>query len=77
MTDYVPLENLLTLFARIMPPSTAPEKRLAFIKATFITTKTFATGGNIVKLLENDTVREWELTATKIVDELANAEKSL
>lgn len=76
--DYTALEALLNLLARLLPPSTNRKKRLAFINSVFINSDRFhKCGEDIVNLLQDQTVMDWELTSTKINEVIAKSDISM
>ncbi|KAH8102856.1 hypothetical protein BXZ70DRAFT_753932 [Cristinia sonorae] len=82
--DYLVLEALLTLFARILPTTektaAGREARTRFLRSVFISSLTDEkhkkTAHDIVKLLENLRSSVWEPTAAKIMKILANSDIS-
>ncbi|TFY62347.1 hypothetical protein EVJ58_g3922 [Rhodofomes roseus] len=78
--DYLALESLLTLFARILPSAkdspSGHVKRAAYIKSVFLSpqqSEHSSVGQTIAKLLERVPTNEWEDTSREIVDVLAAA----
>ncbi|KZT66523.1 hypothetical protein DAEQUDRAFT_452942 [Daedalea quercina L-15889] len=78
--DYLALESLLTLFARILPSpkdsNSGSMKRSVYIKSVFLSpqhTEHTSVGQAIVQLLEYVSSNEWEETCRQIIDALAAA----
>ncbi|TCD62256.1 hypothetical protein EIP91_007133 [Steccherinum ochraceum] len=82
--DYLVLEALLTLFARMLPvtnnTASGRASRSAFIRGVFISSaenpKAEKAGEEIASLLEHLTSKSWEPTGAKIFDILANLDIS-
>ena len=82
--DYLALEALLTLFARLLPSSkdshSNKSKRTAYIQSVFLSpqhSEHTSVGQSIAKLLEQEPSREWEETSQRIVEALATASLTL
>lgn len=82
--DYLALEALLTLFARLLPSAKDPHsnnpKRTAYIQSVFLSpqhSEHASVGRTIAKLLEQEASKEWEETSSRIVETLAAANTSL
>ena len=79
--DYLALEALLTLFARLLPSAKdSHPKRAAYIQSVFLSpqhSEHASVGRTIAKLLEQEASKEWEETSSKIVEALAAASTSL
>ncbi|CAL1703773.1 unnamed protein product [Somion occarium] len=76
--DFLVLESLLNLFARMMPSTNntlaGRSSRLAFIRSVFGSSpENQATGEVLVKMLEHISTRDWEPTAVKILETLASS----
>ena len=78
--DYLPLEGLLNVFARILPSTnksaSGRAQRTSFIQAVFKFTappELCEAGGDICSILQNVVTSRWEDTALRIVDVLARA----
>lgn len=71
-TDFAVLEALLNLFAILLPSFSAPQKRTSYIQDVF-----FNSGNDVINLLDGQPAREWDETATKVIDILANSDISL
>ncbi|PCH34902.1 hypothetical protein WOLCODRAFT_155555 [Wolfiporia cocos MD-104 SS10] len=76
--DFLPLESLLTLFARLLPSTkgtaSGRAKRTAFIQSVFIKSsppETTSIGQKISELLENVPSEDWDVTSRKIAEALA------
>ncbi|KAI0368429.1 hypothetical protein BV20DRAFT_1054014 [Pilatotrama ljubarskyi] len=76
--DYLALEGLLNLFARALPSThnsaSGRSKRTAYIHSVFkacAPPESVTTANRIAELLENVTTSDWEETALRIVDLLA------
>ena len=82
-TDYLAIESILNLFARIMPPTngnaTGSAERNAFIASVFVQSSPddTKTGEQLSKLLECVPSADWEQTSAKIVDILAHSNIAL
>lgn len=76
-TDYLVLESILNLFARMIPASgsTAAGRaaRGAFIHSVFVESSPddAKTGEQLAHMVEHVSTPDWEQTASKIVDVLA------
>ena len=80
IVDYLPLECLLNLFARLLPSTNGTAsgraERTAFIRSVFKSPsppEVSDAGAEICNLLENVPTSNWEETSVKIVDALASA----
>ena len=77
MIDYLVMECILNLFARMIPStngtSSGRAERSAFIRAVFVQSSPddAKTAQELVKLLENVSNADWDQTAVKIVDLLS------
>ncbi|KAL5511543.1 hypothetical protein ACEPAH_4760 [Sanghuangporus vaninii] len=69
--DFAVLETLLNLFAILLPSSSAPPKRSSYIQDVF-----FDRGKDVLDLLDGQSAREWDETATKVLDILASSDIS-
>ncbi|KAI0773578.1 hypothetical protein C8Q74DRAFT_1265430 [Fomes fomentarius] len=77
--DYLALEGLLNLFARILPSTNnslaGRTRRTAFIHSVFKNTaspEAAAIGDEIAHILENVPTSDWEATSAKMIDVLAS-----
>ena len=70
--DFAVLETLLNLFAILLPSSSAPQKRSSYIKEVFRDC-----GEEIIDLLNAAPTKDWDETAAKVIDSLAEADISL
>ncbi|OBZ66573.1 hypothetical protein A0H81_13373 [Grifola frondosa] len=75
--DYLAIESLLNLFARVLPSTnnsaSGRTQRTAFIQSVFVsptTPEVTVMGQEVAALLEHVPTRDWEETASKIVDVL-------
>jgi hypothetical protein len=76
--DYVVLETLLNLLARLIPSSSDPNKHLSYIKSVFVISGQFPVcGQEIVDLLQKEAIKDWEATSTKIINAVAKADISM
>lgn len=82
--DYLPLEGLLNLFARALPSTNKSAagraRRTAYIQSVFVASATpeaKATGREVAGLLEDVPSSDWEETAARIIDALANGNIAL
>ena len=77
------IENILNLFARIMPVTngnnTGRAERNTFIRSVFVLSSPddAKTGEQLAKLIESVSSADWEQTSTKIVDILAQSNTAL
>ncbi|KAJ3554816.1 hypothetical protein NM688_g2911 [Phlebia brevispora] len=77
--DYLVMENILNLFAQIIPRTNGTvagrTERTAFVRSVFLqsTPDDIKTAEEIVKLLERVPSSDWDQTAAKIVDLLASS----
>ncbi|KAI8984848.1 hypothetical protein BD414DRAFT_489438 [Trametes punicea] len=78
--DYLALEGLLNVFARALPSThnsaSGRARRTAYIKSVFTTCpppEAVSSGAQIAEMLENVPTSNWEDTALRIVDVLADA----
>lgn len=75
--DFLVLENILNLFARIIPvsggTSAGRAARNSFIHSVFVDSSPDCaeTGGKLAKILEKVRSADWDQTANRIVDTLA------
>ncbi|KAM5540703.1 hypothetical protein V8D89_005734 [Ganoderma adspersum] len=76
--DYLALECLLNLFARILPSTNAStsgrERRTAFVQSVFLRTappESSTTGREIADLLERVSSSDWDETSLKLVNVMA------
>ncbi|GJE97964.1 hypothetical protein PsYK624_141860 [Phanerochaete sordida] len=75
--DYLAMESILNLFARMIPPSgsttTGRAERRAFIRAVFVDSNPddAKTGAELAHMVEHVSTPDWEQTATRIVEALA------
>ncbi|KAL5490409.1 hypothetical protein ACEPAI_5242 [Sanghuangporus weigelae] len=69
--DFAVLETLLNLFAILLPSSSAPPKRSSYIQDVFLDR-----GKDVLDLLDGQSAREWDETATKVLDILASSDIS-
>lgn len=75
--DFSALEMLLNLFARLLPSSASATKRSAFIKDVFQNgSLSPSTCSAIARLIENSAAKDWEVTATKVLDILSKSDMS-
>ena len=81
--DYLVVENILNLFARMIPPTNGNAagraERDTFIRSVFVQSspENARTGEKLVKILENVPTSDWDQTAQKIIDTLANCNIAL
>lgn len=81
--DFLVLESLLSLFARMIPSTNNTSRgratRMDFIRSVFVLSspENATTGEKIVKMLERISTSEWEPTAAKILETLAASNISL
>ncbi|KAF9466380.1 hypothetical protein BDZ94DRAFT_1319635 [Collybia nuda] len=74
--DYLALEALLELFAKLLPSTKSKggrEKRTRFIGEVF-NSSVLTCGAEITHILGSISSNDWELTSTKIMDALARAD---
>ncbi|KAL6306614.1 hypothetical protein BKA93DRAFT_149887 [Sparassis latifolia] len=78
--DYLVMESLLNLFARLLPSTKSSNsgraKRAAFIHSVFLSSpppEVGNVGKELVEILERVSSQDWEDTAIRIVEALANA----
>ncbi|KAL5529125.1 hypothetical protein ACEPAG_5099 [Sanghuangporus baumii] len=69
--DFAVLETLLNLFAILLPSSSAPPKRSSYIQDVFL-----ERGKDVLDLLDGQSAREWDETATRVLDILASSDIS-
>ena len=76
--DYLPLESLLNLFARVLPTTnnsmSGRTQRTDFIRSVFKSTappEASSTAATICDILENVPTSNWEETSIKIISTLA------
>ncbi|KAI0050064.1 hypothetical protein FA95DRAFT_707072 [Auriscalpium vulgare] len=74
--DYLALEEVLTLFARLLPPakgrgSDGRSVRKRFLEDCFVNTPGFMHGKDIFKLVDTIASADWEAVSIKVVDILA------
>ncbi|CCL98019.1 uncharacterized protein FIBRA_00012 [Fibroporia radiculosa] len=76
--DYLALESLLTLFARLLPSirdaSSGRTKRTMFIQSVFVASQSPEVGSlgkTVADILENVSSADWDVTSRKIVDTLS------
>ncbi|KAI0792899.1 hypothetical protein C8Q75DRAFT_751872 [Abortiporus biennis] len=71
--DYLVLESLLNLFARLLPPSHHKTKRAAFMRAVFVEAyeENTKVGQQIVKVIQEFRSTDWDHIAVKVVEVLA------
>lgn len=75
--DFLVLENILNLFARMIPATAGTAagraNRNAFIRSVFVDSSPddAETGNKLAKMLETIPTADWEQTASKIIDVLA------
>ncbi|KAL5533039.1 hypothetical protein ACEPAF_4815 [Sanghuangporus sanghuang] len=67
--DFAVLETLLNLFAILLPSSSAPPKRSSYVQDVF-----FDRGKDVLDLLDGQSAREWDETATKVLDILVSSD---
>lgn len=77
--DYLVLESVLNLFARMIPTSGSSSAgratRRAFIRSVFVDSSPddLGTGEELANTVEHVTTSDWEETSAKIVDTLAGS----
>lgn len=78
-SDYLVLESILNLFARMIPPSgssvTGRMDRRSFIRSVFVDSSPddVKTGEELADMVEHVSTPVWEDTAARIVDALAHS----
>lgn len=81
--DFLVMENILNLFARMIPSTngnaSGRAERSAFIRAVFVQSSPddVKTGDELAKMLERVPTSDWDLTASKIVNILATSNIAL
>jgi hypothetical protein len=76
-TDYLVMESILNLFARMIPPSGSTvagrATRRAFIQSVFVESSPddVKTGEKLADMVEHVSTPEWDQTASRIVEVLA------
>lgn len=77
--DYLVMESILNLFARMIPPSgstaSGRAQRRAFIRSVFVDSSPddAKTGEELANMVEHVSTPDWEQTSSQIVDTLANS----
>lgn len=77
-TDYLILETLLALLARLLPPrentSEGRSKRYKFIEETLGSPRLFTCGKELVSILLEVSSPDWDIAATQLIDALARSD---
>ena len=82
-TDYLVIENILNLLARMIPStndrSSGRMERRAFIRSVFVESSPddTKTGEELSKMLNHVTSSDWDQTASRIIDVLAASNMAL